>query len=258
MPGKIKSLVPYFLLVANSAFANPYASIQANIASGPVVAEENSTPSIPNPVLPIGHYHVVPTDIKHIKWIVLPTQERSANTGQLTCNGWSRTMQLVSGLDVLGPFNAAVVSPDTIEDYGQGKIFLNNVASSMAAPFAAKWDIASWSSRSPDTPAITLSAIFRWSFQVPGSANLLLVWDSSTASEFLSGWIDGLIKAKVLDGLQGLSWKQKISMPAVGESKVGVLSYTVASGTIRDLEWRLEKIRLPSPTFGCSGVQTKP
>ena len=186
-------------------------------------------------------------------WVVVPTGERSANTGQLTCAGWAQSVGLPNTLEQFGPFHGAIASQDAWEEFGDAKFYWNNSAQAMLIPFASRWDIPIWMDGASDNPAPTWSALFQWSFAVGGNATLVVAWDDSTLPDFLTGWVDGLIKAKTLDGLQGLGWKQKMASWPKSEPHVGLMEYTIKNGTLQNFSWRFVKTKVSgSGLSGCS------
>lgn len=235
-------------------FANPYATLLPPVSTEKVDAlvtnEEKSIERSSAKRPPVVTVRVNPSSEKMLRWVVIPTGPRSANTGQMTCSSWAQSVQLINATELLGPFHGAVVSGDSWEDFNDGKVFWNNTAQLTIAPLAARWDIPIWMGSSGDDPTPSWSALFQWSFLVQGSATLALVWDAPSMAHFLTGWVDGLVKAKVLDGLQGLGWKQK--MTEIPPSHVGVLDYTIKDGTIKNFGWRLLKLKMNTDTLGCS------
>lgn len=235
---------------------NPYASptpTAPNPLKPPMTAPVEVQPSTPRKNHPLTSVRVQPTAESRIRWVVVPTGERSANTGQLTCAGWAQSVGLPNILEQFGPFHGAIASQDAWEEFGDAKFYWNNSAQAMLIPFASRWDIPIWMDGASDNPAPTWSALFQWSFAVGGNATLVVAWDDSTLPDFLTGWVDGLIKAKTLDGLQGLSWKQKMASWPKSEPHVGLMEYTIKNGTLQNFSWRFVKTKVSGAGFsGCS------
>ena len=202
---------------------------------------------------PITSVRVQPSAEPRIRWVVVPTGERSANTGQLTCNGWAQSVNMPTALEQFGPFHGAIASQDTWEEFGDAQVYWNNSAQATLIPFASRWDIPIWTDGPSDNPTVAWSALFQWSFAVRGNATLMMVWDESTLPDFLKGWVDGLIKAKTLDGLQGLGWKQKMASWPKDAPHAGIMEYTIKNGTLHNLSWRFVKLKASGPGLsGCA------
>lgn len=212
---------------------------------------EDNTPDFSVPPLPLRATNMQPAAIPKIRWLLFQSSERSANTGQLTCLGWARSINLAKALEAEGPFNAAVASASAREDLGIGS-FWNNSAEATIIPLASKWDAPVWALAPADSPLDALSALYQFSRNAKGSANIAVSWDADHLERFQAAWFEGLVKSGDMDGLQAFSWKQKIrKWTANDKSRIDVLEYTVESGKLKNVQWRTMNLRFSGPNYGC-------
>lgn len=169
---------------------NPYASptpTAPNSLQPPMTAPVEVQPSTPRKPPPnLGSSSTLVAESR-IRWVVVPTGERSANTGQLTCAGWAQSVGLLQHLGTVRPFHGAIASQDAWEEFGDAKFYWNNSAQAVLIPFASRWDIPHLMDGASDNPAPTWSALFQWSFAVGGNATLVVAWDDSTLARFFDG-----------------------------------------------------------------------
>lgn len=195
--------------------------------------------------------NVQPSDTPKIRWLLFQSSERSANTGQLTCLGWARSINLAKALESEGPFNAVVASASVREDLGIGT-FWNNAAEATVVPLASKWDAPVWAQAPAESPLPALSALYQFSKNAKGSANIAVSWDAEYLERFQASWFEGLVKSGDIDGLQAFSWKQKIrKWNANDKSRVDVLEYAVERGKIKNVVWRTMNLRIGNLNYGC-------
>ena len=220
----------------------------------PLASEASSESEVSDVVVPdLMFSRVTPSEIIKIKWILFQTGDRSGNTGQLTCLNWARSINFSKALDTEGPFHAAVAPRSGYEE-GVNTPFWNNSGEAFLVPLASKWDIPIWSRSALDSPKLTMSALYQASKKTKGSATVAIVWDGHFLADFQRSWFDGLIQSKELNGVQGLSWKQRIQNWSTSDSqRIDILEYTVSNGFIKDVGWRSKKINVPNASYGCSG-----
>lgn len=212
---------------------------------------QGDTPDFSMPPLLLRATNVQPSIVSKIRWLLFQSSERSANTGQLTCLGWARSINLAKALETEGPFNAAVASASVREDLGIGT-FWNNAAEATIVPLASKWDAPIWALAPADAPMDALSALYQFSKNTTGSANIAISWDAEYLERFQAAWLEGLVKSGDMDGLQAFSWKQKIRKWLPSEkSRIDVLEYTVESGKLKNVQWRTMNFRFSGPNYGC-------
>lgn len=213
--------------------------------------KEEDVPEFVEPPMKLLATNIRPSANPKIRWLLYQSSERSANTGQLSCLGWARSINLAKALDGEGPFNAVVASASEKEDYGTA-LFWNNAAEATATPLSAKWDAPIWANAPAASPSSALSALYQFSKSTKGSANIAIVWDAHYLEKFQSSWLDGLVKSGDMDGLQAFSWKQKIRRwtPA-DKSRVDVLEYTMQEGKVKNVQWRTMNLRSSGPNYGC-------
>lgn len=194
---------------------------------------------------------VIPAVVPKIRWILFQAGDRSANTGQLTCLAWSRSLNLANSLEAEGPFHGAIAYASSVESLSSGDVW-NNAGEASLTPLASKWDIPIWSYASVDSPATALSALYQYSKNATGSTNIAIAWDVHNLASFQQEWYEGLVKSGDLDGMQALSWKQKIREWSPSETnRVDIIEYTNESGKLRNVQWRSIKIRLSPTSHGC-------
>lgn len=195
--------------------------------------------------------NIQPSDTKKIRWLLFQSSERSANTGQLTCLGWARSINLAKALESEGPFNAVVASASVQEDLAIGA-FWNNAAEATVVPLASKWDAPVWAQTPAESPLPALSALYQFSKNAKGSANIAVAWDAEYLERFQAAWFEGLVKSGDIDGLQAFSWKQKIrKWNANDKSRVDVLEYAVERGKIKNVVWKTMTMRIGNLNYGC-------
>lgn len=212
---------------------------------------EQNTPDFVIPPLLLRATNVQPSAIPKIRWLLFQSSERSANTGQLTCLGWARSINLAKALETEGPFHAAVASASVREDLAIGA-FWNNAAEATIIPLASKWDAPVWALSPADAPMDALSALYQFSKNAKGSANIAVSWDAEYLERFQVAWLEGLVKSGDMDGLQAFSWKQKIRKWSVNDkSRIDVLEYTVENGKLKNVQWRTMNLRMSGPNHGC-------
>ena len=212
---------------------------------------EEDAPDFSVPPLPLRATNMQPAAIPKIRWLLFQSSERSANTGQLTCMGWARSINLAKALETEGPFNAAVASASIREDLGIGT-YWNNAAEATIIPLASKWDAPIWALAPADAPMDALSALYQFSKNAKGSANIAVSWDAEYLERFQAAWLEGLVKSGDMDGLQAFSWKQKIrKWSANDKSRIDVLEYTVEGGKLKNVQWRTMNLRFSGPNYGC-------
>lgn len=215
------------------------------------LAQNETTPELSVPRLPLSATNVLPNPSPKIRWLLFQSSERSANTGQLTCLGWARSINLAKALEPEGPFNAAVASASVREDSLTGS-FWNNAAEATIIPLAAKWDAPIWALAPAEFPMDALSALYQFSRGAKGSANIAVSWDADYLERFQASWLEGLVKSGDMDGLQAFSWKQKIrKWSAADKSRIDVLEYAVEKGKLKNIQWRTMTVRLSGLNYGC-------
>lgn len=236
----------------NGAAASSHYPAATRIQARPTApAESDSTPDFSIPPLPLRATNVIAGPNPKIRWLLFQSSERSANTGQLTCLGWARSINLAKALEAEGPFNAAVASASVREDLSIGS-FWNNAAEATIVPLASKWDAPVWALAPADAPMDALSALYQFSKSATGSANIAVSWDGEYLERFQAAWLEGLVKSGDMDGLQAFSWKQKIrKWSANDKSRIDVLEYTVESGKLKNVQWRTMNLRFSGPNYGC-------
>lgn len=201
--------------------------------------------------LPLLANNVQPSASPKIRWLLFQASERSANTGQLTCLGWARSLNVAKALEAEGPFNAAIASASVREDLSVGA-FWNNAAEATMVPLAAKWDIPVWSQAASDEPLGALSALYQFSKNAKGSATIAVSWDGEHLERFQAAWLEGLVKSGDIDGLQSLSMKQRIrKWSATDRSRLDVMEYSVEGGKIKNVQWRSLNMKVSGSNHGC-------
>lgn len=234
-----------------AALSSQYKDSPRSRASTASKAPEENTPDFSIPPLPLRATNMQPAAIPKIRWLLFQSSERSANTGQLTCLGWARSINLAKALEAEGPFNAAVASASAREDLAIGS-FWNNSAEATIIPLASKWDAPVWALAPADAPMDALSALYQFSRNAKGSANIAVSWDADYLERFQAAWFEGLVKSGDMDGLQAFSWKQKIrKWTANDKSRIDVLEYTVEGGKLKNVQWRTMNLRFSGPNYGC-------
>lgn len=195
--------------------------------------------------------NIQPSENPKIRWLLFQSSERSANTGQLTCLGWARSINLANALESEGPFNAVVASASVRDDLSIGT-FWNNAAEATVVPLASKWDAPVWAQAPAESPLPALSALYQFSKNAKGSANIAVSWDAEYLERFQASWFEGLVESGDIEGLQAFSWKQKIrKWNANDKSRVDVLEYAVERGKIKNVVWRTMNLRIGNLNYGC-------
>ena len=203
------------------------------------------------PPLPLLANNVQPSASPKIRWLLFQASDRSANTGQLTCLGWARSLNVAKALETEGPFNAAVASASMREDLSVGA-FWNNAAEATMVPLAAKWDIPVWSQSAANEPLGALSALYQFSKTAKGSATIAVSWESEHLERFQAAWLEGLAKSGDIDGLQSLSMKQRIrKWSTTDRSRLDVMEYSVEAGKIKNVQWRSLNMKISGSNHGC-------
>lgn len=219
--------------------------------TGQPLPKEEEAPEFVAPPMKLVATNVQVSATPKIRWLLYQSSERSANTGQLTCMGWARSINLAKALEGEGPFNAVVASASEKEDLGVA-LFWNNSAEATVTPLSAKWDAPIWAHAPADAPVAALSALYQFSKTTKGSANIAVVWDGQFLEKFESAWLDGLVKAGDMDGLQAFSWKQKIrKWTSADKTRVDVIEYAMEAGKVKNFQWRTMNLRTSGPNYGC-------
>ncbi len=201
--------------------------------------------------LPLLANNVQPSATPKIRWLLFQASERSANTGQLTCLGWARSLNVAKALESEGPFNAAIASASVREDLSVGA-FWNNAAEATMVPLAAKWDIPVWSQAASDEPLGALSALYQFSKNAKGSSTIAVSWEGEHLERFQAAWLEGLVKSGDIDGLQSLSMKQRIrKWSATDKTRLDVMEYSVEAGKIKNVQWRSLNMKVSGSNHGC-------
>jgi len=252
MLDKVKYFIKTILLLVVTLLVTSYVFAQSpavalNTISAPV------EPTTPRQTLTheLRPNHIQPGPLRMTLWF-MPSGSQSANTGQLTCHAWARSINVAIAMERFGPFHGAVAPLPFIEDFGT-KQLLNNTAHVFLGPLASKWDIPIWSTGSPDDPRPTLSGIYRAAKNITGPTSIVVVWDPPWLVPVQHAWLDGLTQAGYIDAVQALGWKQRIGPWRTSEpNRVDRMDFDIQQGKIRNFKWRSITINPSTQLHGCT------